>query len=234
MRMTTIKMRWDDWENTCIKMAFEQKIQLKFIAAGLGRTVDSVSKKIKKLELREATSKRGRLKGDKNPNTRVKRLTQDLAKMRGILKTYAPLEAFQKGQLALKEGYWVSAAPLPQGLKSGECQGSLFQGNVSASFSLPLDYILSKDLPPQKLKREKTFGNPFYVSLLHVEQWAVSEGFYQVENGLQQRGLCYWKEGQYFSKAQLLIYVNRIRLDKRLQPLALYEEEDLWTENLAC
>ncbi|OJW46888.1 MAG: hypothetical protein BGO67_07190 [Alphaproteobacteria bacterium 41-28] len=231
--MTTIKMRWKDWENTCIRKAFEQKIQLKVIAAALGRTVDSVSKKIKKLELREETSKRGRLKGDKDSRARVERIPQDLAKMGKILKTYSPIKVSLKGLFILKNGYWILGNSLPQGLEKGEFQGGLSQENVSFSLSFPLDYILSKEPSPQKIKRKRTFENPVYVSLPHVEQWAVSEGFYKVESDLQRRGLFYWKEGRYFSRAQLLIYVNRIRLDRKLQPLAFYEEEDLYAGSQA-
>lgn len=53
----------------------------------------------------------------------------------------------------------------------------------------------------------------------------MSKGFHQVKNVLREQGLFYWKEGKYFSKAQLLVYVNRLRLEKKLQPLHLYEEE---------
>jgi len=234
MRMTSTKVRWKDWENTCIKKAFEQKIQLKVIAASLGRTIDSVSKKIKKLELREATSKRGRLKGDKDPRAGIKRMPQDLTKMGEILKTYSPLKVSLKGLFVLKNGYWVLGGALLQGLERGEFQGSLSQENASFSLSYPLDYILSKEPVPQKIKRKRIFGNPVYASLPHVEKWAVSEGFYKVASDLQQHGLFYWKEGQYFSKAQLLIYINRVRLDRKLQPLALYEEGDLYAESQAC
>jgi hypothetical protein len=232
MRMTKIKVRWMDWENVCIKNAFEEKIQLRIIAAALGRTVDSVSKKIKKLNLRRATSKRGRLKGNSNPNSWIKRTSQDLENMRGILKTYAPLKLARKGRLALKESCWVSGSPFPRGLQKGEFLERTFQEDIPFSLLFPLDYVLSKDLAPEKIKRKKTFENPLYVSLRHVEQWAVSEGFYQVEKDLQERGLSFWKEGQYFSKAQILIYVNRIRLERKLQPLILYEkEEDLYAES---
>ncbi len=222
--MTTIKMRWKDWENTCIEKAFEQNIHLKLIATVLGRTVLSVSKKINKLGLREKTSKRGRVKGKRNPNPWVKRLPQDLEKMGDILQTYAPLEVSCNGLLELREERWTSAPSLPKVLKRGECRGSIQQEKASFSLSFPLDYILSKDPLPPKLKRKKNFREPFYVSLHHVEQWAISEGFYRVESNLQQRGLSYWKGGRYFSKAQLLIYINQIRLERRLQPLAFYEE----------
>jgi hypothetical protein len=224
--MAAIKPRWQDWENKCLKKAVEQKIQLKIMAFALGKTVDSVSKKIKKLGLRGENSKRGRLKGDKSDLSWVDKIPRDRAKMVDILQVYAPLQVSQKEQMALKEGYWVSSPLSSQGLKRGKSLGGISQEKASFSLSLSLDYILSKDHIPQKIKREKTFGDPFYVPLQHVEKWAVSEGFYQVGSPLQQRGLFYWKEGRYFSKAQLLIYVNRIRLERKLQPLAFYEEEE--------
>ena len=229
--MTGIKPRWKDWENICIKKAVEHKIQLKVTAFALGKTVNSVSKKIKTLGLRKPTTKSGRLKGDKNLISLLERIHLDRAKMGDILQMYAPLTASQTAQLALKEGRWTASLSQFQGLKKGQSRGSISQENASFSCTSPLEYTLVKDHFPQKVKREKTFGNPLYVSLCYVEKWALSEGFYQVERGLQHHGLCYWKEGRYFSKAQLLIYVNRIRFDKSLQPLALHEEEDAYAES---
>lgn len=225
--MTDVKPRWKEWENTCIKQAVEHKIQLKVTAFALDKTVNSVSKKIKTLGLRKPTTKSGRLKGDKSDISLLERIPLDREKMVEILQLYAPLHVFQKAQLSLKEGCWTSSPSLSVGLKRGESCGSISQENASFSNASPLDYSLLKGHLPQKLEREKTFGNPLYVPLCYMEEWAVSEGFYQVERGLLQRGLCYWKEGIYFSKAQLLMYVNRIRFDKNLQPLALYEEEEL-------
>ncbi len=229
--MKGLKPRWKDWESTCIEKAVEHKIQLKVTAFALDKTVNSVSKKIKTLGLRKPTTKSGRLKGDKSQISLLERIPRDRAKMVEILQIYAPLQISQKAQLALKEGNWTSCPSLSVGLKKGESWGFISQENASFSSVSPLDYVLEKDRLPHKLKREKTFGNPLYVSLCYVEKWALSEGFYQVERGLQHHGLSYWKEGTYFSKAQLLMYVNRIRLDKNMQPLAIYEEEDSYAEN---
>ena len=233
--MTRIKVRWKDWESACIKIAFEQKIQLKVTAFALGKTVDSVSKKIKTLGLREPTTKSGRLKGDKSSCSLAERTPNDLAKMREILQTYAPLEISHKRVPFLQGGSWSSAPMLSENLERRECLGTTSEENASFSFSLPLDYFLSKEPAPQRVKGEKISKNPLYVSIHHVEKWAAAEGFYQVDSNLRERGLSYWKEGRYFSKAQLLVYVNLIRLERRLQPLVFYEkEEGLFAEGSTC
>ncbi|HUX80621.1 MAG TPA: hypothetical protein VMW10_12885 [Alphaproteobacteria bacterium] len=233
--MTMVKERWKDWECTCIKIAFQQKIQLKVTAFALGKSVNSVSKKIKKLGLRKPTTKSGRVKGDKILCSMAERTAQDLAKMRDLLQTYAPLKISQKARLSLQGGCWFSAPSLPKDLVKGECLETISQENASFSFSRPMDYFLSKDFMPEKAKREKKGKTPLYVPLHHVEKWAISEGFYQVDRNLQKRGLFFWKDGRYFSKAQLLVYVNRMRLDLRLQPLVLYEEDmGLYAEYSAC
>ena len=59
-----------------------------------------------------------------------------------------------------------------------------------------------------------------------MEQWASAEGFHKTRGVLQQQGLSYWKDGVYFSQAQLLMYVNRLRFEHKLQPLALIKEEE--------
>ena len=223
--MEVIKSRWEAWENICVKKSFEEKIQLKIIAMALGRTIYAVSKRIKKLELRKPTSLCGRIKGKKNQAPWVEKTLHDFTKMTEILHTYAPIKVAQKGQWALKEGYWISA-PLVKDLRQGPCIGVVREENPSFAFSYPLEYILSKDPPFQRSRCEKVFINPFYVSLCHVEEWAISKGFYQVKESLRQHGFSYWKDGKHFSKAQLLIYINRIRLEKKLQPLAIYEDDN--------
>ncbi len=232
--MAGTKPRWKDWEKTCIRKAVEEKIQLKVMAIALGKTLTSISKKIKPLRLRSVPSKRGRLKGEGSPLSRIEKTSLDVTKMENILHIYAPLKFFQKGQLALKEGQWVSAIPLPSGLRKGEPIGSVCKNNVPSSFSFPLEYILTKNhIFPTPFK-ERSKGSPCYISLHHIENWAVSEGFQPVAKSLQQQGLFYWKEGTYFSKVQLLLYINRIRIDKKLRPLAFCEEEtDLYAESPA-
>lgn len=225
MSKTITKPRWKAWENRCIQKSVEQKIQLKIMALALGRTLTSVSKKIRKLGLRGATSRRGRLKGDTGKNPLKERTSFELDRMGTILQKCAPLKAFQEGQLALKRGYWSTSTQLKKNTSRGQVLGHLEKENASFSFLPPLDYILKHDHMPQKEKRETSFGDPYYVSFFHMDKWAASEGFRQVERSLYQHGISYWKEGQYFSKAQLLIYVNQIRFERKLQPLALYEDE---------
>ncbi len=224
--MAGTKPRWQAWESTCIEKAIEHQIQLKVISRALGRTIASVSKKIKNLGLREFSAHRGRVKGVKNQRAWVEKTPFDLAKMKEILKAYAPVTTAQK------EGCRLCAPLSSQSRGEGKYLGSVSQGNALFSFTFPLEYILMKEDIPPKLKGQKVFGDPTYVSLCHVEEWAISEGFYRVEQNLRTHGFSYWKGGQYFSKAQLLMYVNRIRLDKKLQPLALYE--DLYADYQGC
>src|SRR5207249_8295148 len=122
------------------------KIQHRIIAVALGRSVTSVSKKIKTLGLRLPSLIRGRLKGNKNDLPWVEKVPLDLTKMKDILQTYAPLKYSQKGQLALSERCWVPSKSLsPKALMKGECIGTIAQENPSFSFSPSLDYILSKN-----------------------------------------------------------------------------------------
>ncbi|MBS0272003.1 MAG: hypothetical protein JSR85_05085 [Proteobacteria bacterium] len=225
MSKAIIKPRWKTWENKCIQKSVEQKIQLKIMALALGRTLTSVSKKIRKLGLRGATSRRGRLKGDKGDIPLGERTSFELNKMSLILQKCAPLKASQEGQLALKRGYWTASTQSIKNPSRGQSLGYIKEEKTSFSFLPTLDYILKQDHIPQKEKRKTNFGDPYYISFAHMEKWAASEGFLHVERNLYQRGISYWKEGRYFSKAQLLIYVNQIRFEKKLQPLAVYEDE---------
>lgn len=221
-----IKPRWKAWENACIRKAFEEKIQHKVIAVALGKSLTSVSKKIRKLGLREQTTHCGRIKGRKNEAPWKEKTPQDIKKMETILQIYAPLYISQKGQMALERGCWTTAKPFSlKTFTKNPSKGFVQQDNANFSFSFPLDYILSKDLLPQERPRKKTSYDPLFVSLCHIEEWAASEGFHHIKKGYLQHGLSYWKDGQYFSKAQLLIHVNRLRLERNLQPLALFEED---------
>lgn len=225
--MEGIKPRWEAWETICIQKAFQEKIQLKIIAHGLGRTITSVSKKIKNLGLRGTHSIRGRLKGSKYTIPWREKTEIDRKIMSEILANYAPLSLSQKGKLDLRGAYWRSTPTSFSRMNRSESLGTLQKAESSFSLSFPLDYILSNDSMPKKVKKEKVYGDPYYVSLQHIEAWASSEGFCQMGKNLKRHGIIYWKEGKYFTKAQLLIYVNRIRLDKKLQPLAVFEEEDV-------
>lgn len=217
MPTTFLKPRWTPWEEQCIQHAFEKKIQLKIIAVAMGRTLVAVSKKIKRL---------GLVKKSIQENDQTKdELPIELQKMREILKKLAPLALSQKRQLALRERYWVKAKPLStKRLKKGDCLHCISQDGASFSLQLPLHYVLSETPAMKEERQEKPTRNPFCVPLSYIEEWAASEGFHSVPKDLRRHGFSYWKEGDYFSKAQLLIYINRIRLEKRLQPLAYHEE----------
>lgn len=226
MSITLQKPRWQAWESSCIQAAFLQEIQHKIMALALGRTVPSVNKKIKNLGLRSPSSQRGRLKGKMQNFSRMEKTPQDLKKMIVILKAYAPLKSFQKGHLALKKGCWAKhQLPFFQIKHKGERLGYLSHYNSPFTFLKPLDFVrldtpMMKEIGPLKIQ-----GDPTYVPLYYVEQWAGSEGFHKTNGGLQQRGLPYWKDGAYFSQAQLLMHVNRLQSENKLCPIALIEEE---------
>ncbi|MBY0293093.1 MAG: hypothetical protein K2W92_07400 [Alphaproteobacteria bacterium] len=145
--------------------------------------------------------------------------------MNRIIERNAPLEVFQEGSMVLEGGCWTIAPLISQVLKEKQIIGSLQEKNASFTLSSPLAYNLLKENPAATTNKERGRQNPCYVSLQHVEEWAVSDGFQPLGKRLQRYGLSYWKEGNYFSKAQLLIYVNSRRLEKKLHPLVFYEEE---------
>lgn len=220
MLQVPLKPRWQQWESLCLKIAFEQRIQLKVIAAALEKSVSSVSKKIRKLGLRKENSKPGRLKGDHYASHWADRIPLDREKMVTIVSRHAPLKHSQKMKLTLRTGCWTTAAPPPSLQKKIP---QIHPNTTSYSYSLSLVPAKNRSFPsfnPAKLSKD-----PLYISLRHIEKWAFSHGFHQVKHVLQEQGLAYWKEGKYFSRAQLLVYVNGIRLEKKLQPLQLCEEE---------
>lgn len=226
MSKALTKPRWESWEHTCIRKAFEQKIPLKIIAVALGRTVTSINKKIKGLGLRELNSVPGPIKRQRDYRKGLDKISADISSMQEIVTNYAPLRYSEKCHGVFKNAYWTFSSSLKErNLRKDKCIGTLFQENSTFSFSLPLSYIITRDHHPQKVKKEKVFGDPYYVPLIYVEKWASSEGFQQIKEDLRMQGLSYWKDGKYFSKAQLLIYVNRMRHERKLQPLAIWEEE---------
>ena len=223
--MIKTKPRWKDWENICIHEAVEEKIRLKVISAALGRTLTSVSKKIKKLGLKESTNVLSNKKTNNSIFYTFTKMPVDLVKMNKIIEKHAPLAIFQEGKMVLQGGCWTKAPLMPQILKKKQIVGELQEKDASFTLAFPLDYNLLKENPVATTNKERERQNPCYVSLQHVEEWAISDGFQPLEKRLQQHGLSYWKAGNYFSKAQLLIYVNSRRLEKKLHPLVFYEEE---------
>jgi len=85
------KQRWEEWEHQCVKKAFEERIQLKIIAFALGRSLTSVSKMIRNLNLRPQAQGRGRGRGGLGSFTSHEKNLRDTRKMRLILHSYAPL-----------------------------------------------------------------------------------------------------------------------------------------------
>lgn len=212
MAEAKIKPRWEVWENLCIKKSLEEKIQLKIIALALGKTLNAVSKKITHMGLRKISSRPGRRKGRRaSPALKATTFTE-IERMHRILSLYAPSENLKKAQHALEKGAWVTATPVS------------FKKKEGYSLQSSPEYILIKGKIPDKLKKEKVVGDPTYITARHIDNWATSEGFSLVGGNLIKRGLYCWKEGRYFSKAQVLMHVNRLRLENSLQPVALYED----------
>lgn len=235
MSKLAIKQRWQAWENSCIQRALEEKIQHKIIAHALGKSLASVSKKINTLRLRLPLYIKGHFKKSKPLILRKEKIASDMKKMNDILQAHAPLSYFEKKKLSLKEGHWTIAKPLFFS-KDPKIKliDKLQKERISYSFIDSLEYDLSLE-SPKRGKVETIVGDPLFVSLSHVEKWAVSEGFHRVRDKVQNASFSYWKDGKYFSKAQLLIYLNKIRLERKLQPLSYFEEEmDLYTEGLKC
>ena len=207
-----IKPRWETWEHLCIKKSMEEKIQLKIIALALGKTLNAVSKKITHLGLRKISSRPGKKKGKRaSPALKASTFTE-IERMRRILSLHAPSENLKKAQQALEKGAWVRTTPL------------LLKENETYSLQSSPAYTLINGKISDRVRKEKVAANPSYITAQHIENWAASEGFCLVGGNLIKRGLCYWKEGRYFSKAQILMHVNRLRLENSLQPVTIYED----------
>ncbi|MBP6952666.1 MAG: hypothetical protein KBD36_06305 [Alphaproteobacteria bacterium] len=223
--MIKAKPRWKDWENICVHDAVQEKIRLKVISAALGRTLTSVSKKIKKLGLKKSANGFRNKKKNNSILSAFSKMPVDLVKMNKIIEKHAPLTIFQEGKMVLQGGCWTKASPMLQIKKKQQCIGSLQKKDASFTHGFPLEYNILKEKSVATTNKNRERQNPCYVSLQHVEEWAISDGFQLLEKRLQQHGLSYWKAGSYFSKTQLLIYVNSRRLEKKLHPLVFYEEE---------
>jgi hypothetical protein len=208
--------RWTPWEGLCLKAAFEQKIQLKIIAGALQKTVDSVSKKIKTLGLRRKNSKPGRVRGDEYNGNSNERTSLDFENMMRILQMYAPFSgAFIRQSLQL----------IPQ--KSSEDKYKVVQNNSAYSFvpSLSYNYDVLEEKHISLPGISKEYDNSISIPPAYLEQWALFKGFQQASPELKEQGVLYWRHGRYFSKAQVLVQLNGIRLSKQLKPVFLDEEE---------
>lgn len=228
MITTLLKPRWAVWENCCVQQAYKQKIQQNIMAIALGRTVPAISKKIQHLGLRVRSSIPGRVKGQRQTLPKSEKISLDFLKMRKILKNYAPLEFFKESEFALDKGAWTKIPTfLPNSKKEGKVMAYMELPNASFTLAQPMEYT-STHHPFSFQKGERQYaGEPTYVSLCYVEQWANSQGFHKLRGKLEERGFSYWKNGTYFSKTQLLMHVNRLRYDHNLQPLALLEEDEI-------
>lgn len=216
MSQPLLKPRWKTWETKCIQKAYKENIQQKVLSLTLGRSVTSIHKKIKRLRLKP-------LSPTPNPTKGNEKIRFNLKKMKNILKKHAPLNAFLKAELTLRE----APPPSPPFKESqrGKNMGCIKEPNASFSMLTPLEYIISKD---QILTRGavKIHREPLYVPLYHMEMWAMGNGFQQTQDVLREHGLSYWKDGKYFSQAQLLMHINQIRHEKNLNPLILLKKEE--------
>lgn len=227
METTHEKIRWKTWENAIIVAAFGKNIHHKIIAETLNRTVSAVSHRIKRLSLRVPTHKRGRVKGQKSCLPLHEKVEHDRQLMLELVKKLAPLEHREECLLPFADKSWSTAVP-NHFVISGKRKrvDKLATNKVAYQYTPPWDYILTREQRSKKPRQKKIFGDPFYVPHFHVEQWAFQNGFYQVTGALKRQGVTYWKEGKYFTLAQLLIYVNKVRYERKLQPLAIEENEE--------
>lgn len=222
MLNTLSKPRWLSWEKMCLMAAFEEKIQLKIIAWALEKSVTAINKKIKALGLRGTHLRPGRLKGDSYNSDWGTRTSVELAKMTDILKQYAPLHHSHQEKLSEQRGFWATPLPSSKKLINGACFGRTSQKEAPYSLGVPLLHEGLQEIPSGI---QKSSDQSLYISLCHVEEWAFSTGFQPVKSLLRSQGISYWKGGKYFSTTQLLIYLNGIRLEKKLEPLRLDEEK---------
>ena len=216
MSDTGIKPRWKAWENTCIEKAFQQRIQLKIIALAMERTVSSVNKKIASLGLRKCGSKPGRQKGSGSDLSITEKEAKDREQMTQIIEAFAPLRYIQRRTMPLKEGCWSLFAQ--ESTSGSRKKKSTFNANPLSHFNLLDDEL------PNVWEGGSDIREPVYVPLKYVEEWAEKDGFYRVDRLLDQKGLSFWKNGQYFSNAQLLIYLNHRRFEKNLHPITFNDE----------
>ncbi len=226
MNKATLKPRWSDWEMECIQSAFKEKIQYKIISLALEKTVSAINKKIKHLGLRNPTAKPGRIKGQKSDFNFSEKTPRDIREMTKLMQTFAPTQCYQKAKMALEGKKWGESNEL-QGkkLERGPCLYNLKSPDADFTQASPHDYILTQPEKANQTRIEKIVGDPFYVPYKHVERWAISEGYRPVEKSLTNAGLNFWKDGRYFSRAQVLMQVNGIRIGKKLKPVFLEEED---------
>jgi hypothetical protein len=208
------KPRWASWEDLCLKAAFKKKIQLKIIATALQKTVTSVSKKIRALGLRQENTKPGRLKGDEYNGNWSERTSLDFENMMMILRTYAPLSSSSSKHL-----------PVFPPEKSIKREYRVVQKNSPYSFAPSLAYAVLEEKSISLPGISKGYDNSVSIPLCYLEQWALLKGFQEASPELKEQGLLYWRQGRYFSKAQVLVCLNGIRLLKKLKPVFLDEEE---------
>lgn len=204
------KPRWTHWEGECLKIALEQEIPLKIIAFVLQKSLTSVSKKIRKLGLRPLGLRRGRLKG-LSYGCKGQRVFQEIRKMINLVRTYAPPSSLLK-----KEEEEKLAPSYRDKLSQQNCPYSL-------AYGLPYTFLEEKEVSFPGI--EQAYDHSLYIPFCYVEKWALLKGFHRVQANLRAHGIWYWKQGKYFSQAQVLLQLNGIRLSKKLEPLHLYEEE---------
>ncbi len=208
MPKTITKPRWVQWEQSCLEVAFHQKIQLKIIARALQKTLNSVNKKIGALKLRS-----GKHQKEENLPWHIK-TPQDVTDMLTILAHHAPEgEAAQRKEEFAKLTW---AQPL-----NGKDTPERLAENARYICGIPLTPATQEKWGVAEIKAE-----PEYVSLQYVETWAASQGFYPLSGPLLENGYRFWKDGQYFSRTHMIMHINRLRLAENLKPLYLQSEEE--------
>lgn len=214
MPATSRKPRWHEWEIKCIHAAFHQKIQLKVVAFSLNKSPNAINKKIGSLGLRNHGPSQGQ-----DVHFMLK-LSHDVKSMLAILDTFAPQEHRQTIQTALAKTAWAYPQPLVPPTKT---QDQPFLAEAAATLcGTPFTYQEKKLKCDEALKGSSV---PSHVSLPYVEQWAKAEGFHKVRDALREKGVLFWKEGRYFSRAQILMHMNTQRFENNLSPLYLQSQE---------
>ena len=141
-----------------------------------------------------------------------------------IVMRHAPKSRAQKTKTFLETLTWAHSSPFssPQEERT----------NRRTKEKLPYVCGVALNATPLHLEygfipgTKKSNGTPLYVSLNYVEKWAISRGFHKLQDVLRERGYLFWKEGQYFSKAQILVHINRVRLNHKLPLLHLQGQEN--------
>lgn len=207
------KPRWLQWERHCLEAAFEQHIQLKVMAAVFHKSVSAVSKKIHAMGLRTKAARLKYTQDNRPPYVPKDKLSHDFQLMETLVQLYGPASSFSSNASSC----------------FAKKQDAFFKGDgmqkVSYTMAKPLPYRLLEEADIPLPGVEKDYDETFYVPFSYIEKWALQKGFCRVNADLHGKGVYYWKQGSYFSKTELIVYLNGVRSLKHLAPLHLSEED---------